>query len=202
MTFLEKIILGLSTSILINPYFLFFLSFVLIALWGDASLILLIVLGVNFNLPLWIIFVGAYLGAQLGDFIWFVLGRKFLPKLTKNEKWGQYYKNIIKTITRIAHKSVFITLTVVKFLYGTRVITVLYLSHRKPKLDVWKFLRYNSIALLVWLIFMGTVGYLVAIGFSLILNIFKNVQLAATCLILFFVVFNILQKFISRKLKK
>lgn len=202
MTLLETIVHSLSTSILINPYFLFFLSFVLIALWGDASMVLLMILGVGLKLPLWIILVGAYFGAQFGDFIWFILGRKLLPLVAKHERWGKHYIHLIKSLNKIAHKSVFITLTVVKFLYGTRVITVMYLSHRKPKLNIWKFLWYNSLALILWLAFMGTIGYLVAIGFSFIFNVVKDIQLAVTLLILFFIIFNIVQKFISKKLEK
>lgn len=202
MTFAELIINNISSSALSNPFVLFIVSFILIALWGDASMIFLMVMGVNLKFPIWLIITGAYLGAQFGDIIWFLLGKRFLPLLTKHERFGRNYKRLISVISRFAHKSVLLTLTIVKFLYGTRVITVLYLSHKKPKLNLSKFIAYNSIALLAWIAFMGTIGYLVAIGFSFIWHFFKSLELAVSVLIILFIIINFIQKLISKEIEE
>jgi len=202
MTFLETFIAGLSTSILVNPFFFFALSFIAISLWGDASMILLSILAFNLSIPFWILILGAYLGAQLGDSLWFLLGKKILPKIEKHNFWGGHYKKLFHAISKVAHKNILITLSIVKFLYGTRVLTLIYFSHKKHKLSFARFVYYNSIALVLWVGFMATIGWLVALGFNFVLNTVKSIELALTLLLLFFILFNIIQRQINKKIEK
>lgn len=202
MTFLETFIAGLSTSALVNPVVFFVITFIAISLWGDASMILLAVLAVNLAIPFWILLVGGYFGAQLGDCLWFLLGKKILPRIEKHDIWGKHYKKLFHAISKVAHKNILITLSIVKFLYGTRVLTLIYFSHKKHKLNFLKFFYYNSIALVLWVAFMATVGYLVALGFNFVLNAVKSIELALTLLVVFFILLNIIQRQINKKLEK
>ena len=201
MTFLETVIGALSASILVNPYFFFFVAIIAVALWGDASMILLSIAAFDLGVPFWIVIFGGYLGAQIGDCAWFLLGKKILPFIEKHKLWGKHYKNLFRAISGVAHKNILVTLSIVKFLYGTRVLTLIYFSHRKHKLSFAKFFYYNSIALLLWIAFMGSIGYLVALGFNFVFSVVKSIELTLGLLFLFFVLLNLIQRYINKKLE-
>lgn len=200
MGWLEGFLAGISSSALANPVFFFVITIIAISLWGDASMIALSILAIQLNIGFWIVLVGGYIGAMIGDIAWFVLGKRILPKLGRHKRFKKYYARIIHHINRVAHRNAFVTLCLAKFLYGTRVITVFYLAERKMKLA--KFIKYNSVALMLWVLFMGTIGYLVAKGFTFLVNIVKNAQLALTLLIIFFILFSIIQKKVNQMLEK
>ena len=165
------------------------------ALWGDASLVALVILSVHFHIPLWIIFSAAYFGTMIGDAIWYGLGVRFLATF-KNEKFNHGYRHVEKLMEKVFGGSSFILLCIVKFLYGTRVITTLYLS--KKKIGFGRFLYYNCFATILWVIFMGGIGYLAAVGFNWVYKAVENLQIAITILILVFIIFNFIQKAINR----
>ena len=180
--------------------FLFFIiAIIATALWGDASMIVLIVTAMHFNFPLWIIMIAGYIGSMIGDVIWFVLGMKFLKRVEKHEKFGKGYNKLVAVINKISHKNPLVTLSIVKFLYGTRVITIIYLVKKKLKLR--KFIEYNALALILWVFFMTAVGYLVGLGFAFVANVVKNIELAITLLIVLFILFNLLQRRINEWLE-
>ena len=173
----------------VNNYLVFFLaSMVATALWGDASLVALVILSVHFKISLWIVILAAYLGTMVGDAIWFMIGNKFLNKF-KSDKFNHGYKHVEKLMERFFKGSSFALLCIVKFLYGTRVITTLYLA--KKKIGFGKFLYYNCFATILWIIFMGGIGYLAAIGFDWVYKTVENVRIALTLLVVAFIVFNL-----------
>ena len=182
----------------VNNYTIFFLvSMVSTALWGDASLVALIILSVHFEIPLWIVILAAYVGTMVGDAIWFMLGNKFLHKF-KSDKFNHGYRHVEKLMERFFRGSSFALLCIVKFLYGTRVITTLYLA--KKKIGFGKFLYYNCFATILWIIFMGGIGYLAAIGFAWVYKTVENLQIALTILVVGFIIFNLAQKGFNRLL--
>lgn len=200
MGWLEAFLAGISSSALANPLLFFVVTIIATALWGDASMIALSILAIQFKIGVWTVLVGGYIGAMLGDIAWFILGKKILPKLGRHRRFREYYARIIHHINNVTHSNAFVTLCLAKFLYGTRVITVFYLAERKMKL--LQFIKYNAVALILWVAAMGTIGYLVAKGFTFLVYTVKNVQLALTLLIIFFVLFSILQKKINKMLER
>jgi membrane protein DedA with SNARE-associated domain len=87
-----------------------------------------------------------------------------------------------------------LALTAVKYLYGTRVITILYLV--KEKISYRKFIYYDFVSTFFWIIGVGFLGWLIGRGFVL-LKTFENMQLAVTALLLFFALFYIFQREIN-----
>jgi membrane protein DedA with SNARE-associated domain len=184
----------------VNNYTIFFLiSMVVTALWGDVSLVALIVLSVHLKIPLWIIVSAAYFGTMIGDAIWFMLGKIFLNKF-KSDKFNRGYRHVEKLMETFFWGSSFALLCIVKFLYGTRVITTLYLS--KKKISFWRFVYYNCFATILWIIFMGGIGYLAAIGFDWVYSTVENLQIALTILVVGFILFNLGQKALNRWLDR
>lgn len=196
MAFLENLAIIVSQNL---PVF-WFVAFFATALWGDATFILLTILSINFHIPLWIIFSAAFFGTLLGDTLWFLLGVKFLINFEKHKKFGKHYRNVVSWLRKIFGKKYLSALTIVKFLYGTRVITIMYLANER--IGYRKFMRYNLIATALWTMGVGAIGILAGLGFTLIINVFKNVQLAITLLIVIIIIINLIQRKITERVER
>jgi len=199
MSLLETIVHSLSTSVLANPLYFFIIAVIATMLWGDASMVLFSIISTTLGLPFILVLIAGYIGATIGDTIWFLAGYKILPFFIDHHLFSKGYKKIVNVIEAVAHKNITVTLTIVKPLYGTRIITILYLANKK--IGVWRFMRCNALALMFWALYMGGLGYLVAKGFRFIFNTFKSIQLALSLLVLFFILFNIIQKQLNKKIE-
>ena len=89
-------------------------------------------------------------------------------------------------------------LLVTKFIYGTRIFTIISFSTRG--IPLFKFTYLNSLVIAVWLSCILGIGWLIGHGSSLFLDIYKNPVQTSIGLILLMVIFNILRHFISKYL--
>jgi len=190
----------IAISFIQNIPLFWIVGFILVALWGDGSFIIFTVVAVNYNVSLWIVFTAAYFGTLFGDMIWFGLGKKFLYKFREGRKFSKQYNRIVGFIERTFGKRSFLGLCIIKFLYGTRIIFTLYLANKN--MTYLRFLIYDLIANLIWVTFVGAIGYLVGIGFGFVLRTFKNIELLLTLVVILVLIFNYIQKRISEKLEK
>ncbi len=195
MAILETLAIQLAS----NAILFFFLALIGTALWGDASLIFFVAFSVNYQISLWLVFFAAYIGTMIGDSLWFALGKYLEPKIEKNEKLKKSYVKIAEIIELVFGKRHLLALTIVKYLYGTRVITIIYLA--KQKIGYKKFLFYDFISTFGWVIGMGFIGWLVGVGF-IVLRTAKNIQLGIAAVIIFFILLNLAQKKLNGKLEQ
>jgi membrane protein DedA with SNARE-associated domain len=194
MQIIEILALNLAMS---NWFFV--LVLIATALWGDAALIFFTAFSVNYNISLWIVFFSAYIGTMIGDSIWFMLSLRYGHHLEKRKKLKKAYIKIEKIIEQVFGKRHLLALTVVKYLYGTRVITILYLA--KEKIRYKQFLYYDLVSTFFWIIGVGFLGWLIGEGFVL-LKTFENMQIAFTALIVFFALFYTFQREINYLIEK
>lgn len=143
-------------------------------------------------LPLWQIMIFAPIGVFLSDIIVFSIGRFHLVhNFHKLETFSKVYMKVDKVIQRIS-KKVFLTLLYTKFMYGARILTLLYLGIRKTNFK--KFLISDFLVVAIWIIPITLVGWLGGSGFKLVMTIFKSIQIASITIVLF-----IIAVFLSRK---
>jgi len=190
----------LAVQVASNISLFFILGVIGTALWGDGALIFFTAFSVNYKISLWLIFFAAYIGTMIGDSLWFLIGIKLARKIEKNKKMYKGYKKIAFIIDKIFKHNHLLALTVVKYLYGTRVITIFYLA--KEKIGYKKFIYYDFISTLFWVLGVGLIGYLVGLGFVWIQTAFKNIQLTILALIIIFILFGWLQRAINMKIGK
>jgi membrane protein DedA with SNARE-associated domain len=183
-----------------NVPLFFLISMIGTALWGDGALIFLVALCVSLKASLVTLFFAAFVGTFIGDSIWFFIGKKIAKNIKKYQRVNRGFESIAELIERIFNKNYLLALVTVKFLYGTRVITIFYLA--KEKMNYKKFLYYDSISTIFWLFGMGFVGYLVGLGVSWILNVVKNVQVAITFILFALAIIYLFQKLINKTLFK
>jgi len=190
----------LAVQVASNVSLFFILGVIGTALWGDGALIFFTAFSVNYGISLWIIFFAAYIGTMIGDSLWFLIGIKLAKKIEKNKKMHKGYEKIAFIIDKLFKHNHLLALTVVKYLYGTRVITIFYLA--KEKIGYKKFIYYDFISTLFWVLGIGLIGYLVGLGFVWIQTAFKNIQLTILAVIIIFLLFSWLQRTINMKIGK
>jgi membrane protein DedA with SNARE-associated domain len=104
------------------------------------------------------VFVLAFLATIVSDTVWFLLAKKILLWLNRLEKYKTHSEIIVNKMTKLTGDKPFLALLFVKFLYGTRVITIIYLSLRSIPLK--KFVIYDALGTLIWLAVIIPIGWL------------------------------------------
>ena len=110
------------------------------------------------------VFLLSLVGTLASDAIWFLFGNTIF-KLTR--KWQANQKKYQKLITRLdnlTRNKPFLALLFIKFLYGTRILTILYLSTKK--ISFWKFLFFDTLGTILWLIVMIAIGWMAGKGIA------------------------------------
>lgn len=146
----------------------------------------------------WIVFILSFLGTIISDSLWFTGGsgiKKFASKkITTNT---HSIKHTLQAIERITNGKTFLSLLFIKFLYGTRIITIFYLASQK--FPFRKFLLYNTLGTIIWLIIMITVGWLLGQGVKLIMVDFTYIEFAFLGLVIIIMCIKFLIKWITKK---
>lgn len=146
--------------------------------------------------PLWIVFVGSFLGMLFTDTFWFFVARSRVfgalrDRIMRNTK---NYIELSKHLQRVSHGRDIIILLISKILIGTRILVILYLSNKR--MSYMMFMAYNVIPTFLWGLALCLLGYAAGKGFSDIFRIYEHVALAATFLVVFCLIFYILLRYI------
>jgi membrane protein DedA with SNARE-associated domain len=191
---------AIAPIIINNLVLFFFIILISCAIWGDGSYIFFVILAYESGINLLWVFTAAYMGSLLGDFIWFFIGLKFIGKRLKKDKNLQIYLYVGEFFERFFKNKDFLAILLTKFLYGTRIITTIYMANKK--LRFLRFLLYDLIANLWWVVLIGAIGWLFALGVETAYVLFKNAQIAILLLVILLIGFFYIQKKINKKIKK
>lgn len=113
-------------------------------------------------LSLQVVFWVSFLGTVISDLIWFLFGFHFVSRLENHDKHKHNYAKAIRHVDRLVGKRPFLALLFIKFAYGTRVLTIIYLSVKR--LSFWKFVFFDSLGTIIWLIVMVSIGWFAGRG--------------------------------------
>jgi membrane protein DedA with SNARE-associated domain len=168
---------------------------------GEEAIITLAFLSAAGLFPLWWIVVFSTIGVYLSDIIILFIGRSnLINNFQRLEKYSKVYQKIDYLIVKISKKNLFLTLLYTKFLYGTRVLTLIYLGIKKVKLT--KFLIYDFIVVCIWIIPIILVGWLGGSSFRVVINVFKKIELTIILVIIFIILIILIRTWIKTKLLK
>lgn len=131
-------------------------------LFGETVIITIATLAVSFGWPFVHIFWVALLGTVASDTVWFYLGRGILRRLRRFESYERKHEKMMQALQRYAGEKPFLALLYIKFLYGTRIITMLYLSLRR--VPVQSFILFDTIGSAIWLFVVMSLGWLAGLG--------------------------------------
>ena len=146
-------------------------------LFGDTVVLSLGLLSAKGTVSIPLIVIFGFLGTVISDSIWFFMAdfihnRKYVKdKLNKNKK-------ALIALDKLTGRKPFLFLSFAKFLYGTRILFIVYLSIKKLKYT--KFMIYNSIGTLIWLAVLILIGWLSGKGIINIIPKFMGAQYLLT----------------------
>jgi membrane protein DedA with SNARE-associated domain len=142
----------------------------------------------------------AFLGTILSDSLWFIGGRYFLTIIHRWEKYQHKYGKFIKGLEKVSGKRPFLVLLFIKFLYGTRILTIIYLSVRK--ISFLSFLIFDALGAILWLAVMIFMGWLVGKGTTDIIPFLNKAEYGLSFLFLIIIGFKMITLWLEKKIIK
>jgi membrane protein DedA with SNARE-associated domain len=140
----------------------------------------------------------ALLGTVISDTLWFLLGKKVLKNSQFWKKKEEKHKHTIDRIDNIAHGRLFRILCIIKFVYGTRILSIVYLSVRS--LQLGKFTLYNSISSLMWLIVVITIGWVAGKELINLYPVFRQLEYLLGALIVLIIISKIVMVWVTKRI--
>ncbi|MBT4135889.1 hypothetical protein HOD75_00825 [archaeon] len=168
---------------------------------GEETITVLTFLAVAGKIKLWDVIIFGFIGMFLCDHMFFFIGRlRLMKKLFKFRKFTNHYHKLDRLIRKASMESVFLTVLYTKFIYGISIITLVYLGFKGTKLRT--FTISSFIANIIGMTIIVTLAYFFGGMFFLFLKTFRNLQLSIFLIIVLFVLFLILKKWISERFLK
>ena len=150
--------------------------------------------------PLMHVFWLSLAGIITSDSVWFLFGRKIMLYFNRWERHKTRSERILAAIESITGNNRLALMVCAKFVYGTRIFTIMYLSMRK--MNYGRFAAYDTISSSLWLTVICAIGWLAGKSVTNLVPFLNTFEYAALFLILVIVVFKIGMVWISRKIAK
>lgn len=144
-----------------------------------------------------VVFGLSLIGTLASDIIWFLLGNR----VVHSERWDKYkekYVHIVHFLERKTGQRPYRALLFIKFMYGTRILTIVYLSVRK--VGFWKFLLYDILSTAILLAVLIPIGYLAGKGYENLVHVFHNVTYGITALVGIFILYKLVTLWLGKKI--
>jgi membrane protein DedA with SNARE-associated domain len=168
---------------------------------GEAAMIALAFLLAQHFFSLLPFFIVSFFAVLCTDTLWFFIGKTRIAGRIFDHK---YVNNTVVLITEAIHKisrgNHLLAMIFAKFLIGTRVVVILYVS--KTDITFKKFINANMIAIFIWLSVLIPIGYLSGLGFTYLSNVLNNIYVSIGFIILVFVLFSMAQLWLKKVFTK
>lgn len=143
-------------------------------LGGELALFSLGFLIASKYLPILPTLVLAFVGSFVPNIVWFLCGKsKIINKIIINRYADSAISSLTDSIHKITKSNYLLGIVIAKFLVGTPVILMLYIN--KTKLSFEKFMYYESVAILLSVMFIMPIGFASGFGFNYLANILENI---------------------------
>lgn len=168
-------------------------------LFGETVILAATFLAAEGLWSFWEVFVLSFFGGLIADILWFLLGR-YAGGRIKRWQWVErrYHHYVAEIEQDVEHTLYYIILF--KFLYGTRIITILYTSMRR--IPFLRFLLYDAIGTALLLVVIMGIGYFIWLGFPGALSGFRIIQLTLIALLVLTVLFRFVIPWAFRRWRK
>ncbi|MEK7634495.1 MAG: VTT domain-containing protein [Patescibacteria group bacterium] len=173
--------------------FAYLLIFIGIILEGDIVLFASAFLAYNGFFNKWYILFIAFFGAIIGDFLWYKAGYRLNNLSSLFNKFINRFKFLDNHLTVRPFHTIFIS----KFTYGFH--RLLFMRAGILNFDLVKLFKYDLISVVVWLIIVWGLGYFSGASFLIVKKYFRFTEIG---LLVFVLIFFILEYFLSKRSKK
>jgi membrane protein DedA with SNARE-associated domain len=156
-------------------------------------------------IPIWEVILIGIIGMIILDSLWFLAARTkwatYILKFERRNSDAKERESFVETIgNKLAKTHPLTFLSLSKFIYGTRVISIIYASIRGEKF--WNFVKYDLIAIGIWCAVMSPLGWIAGRGSTFLLEAAKSTEkVLALVLFLFAALYllNLLVRYLAKK---
>lgn len=149
---------------------------------------------------LWTVYLWALLGTLAADAAWFYFGPRALRLMHRWEKVKQKHEAIVSALQKHTGNKPFLSMLFIKFLYGTRILTIIYLS--SVKVRFWTFMFFDLIGTAVWLVVMVGAGWLAGKGLADVLPAVRSFEYLLTGLVALMIIFKLVTSWLEKRIAK
>lgn len=142
----------------------------------------------------------ALTGTLASDSVWFLVGRKIYFRLRHSQTHRKQQERVLGLLEQFTGNNLLLFMLCIKFAYGTRILTIVYLSMRKMRFRV--FLGLDTLSTLIWLPVMCIIGWLAGKSLINLMPFLNTFEYATVLLIFVIVLFKLAIVWISRKVTK
>ncbi|MBT3181794.1 MAG: hypothetical protein HN337_04700 [Deltaproteobacteria bacterium] len=169
-------------------------SFLGAFLGGTSVTLFLAVLAGQGQLPPSELAIGAALGNLSSDFLWFMVGKsKRMLKWTSKGRFQRGYERV-QRLAEVHKQQDLAIFILVKFLYGLRVITIIFFGRMRYSLK--RFIVLDTAAVLIITASVIAAGWAAGKGASIFLDIFDGIRLAFTATVVGWLLFMVVRKLV------
>ena len=191
----------LTVFILHYPLSQYLIIFLGAAFVGELALFTLGFLTAQGILSIFPLIIFSFLGVLASDILWFLLGKTAVVGKMISHRYTYATVSIIsKAIDRTSKGNRFVAVVLAKFLIGTRILLIIYLS--KTNLEFKRFVYYDAMAIFFWLIVIIPIGVIAGHGFTILAEVFHNLYLAIGFILFILLIIVIVQVWLERYLSK
>jgi|SRR3989344_4229800 len=175
----------------------YFIIFFAAGFGGEFALLALGFLAAQGFLSTIPLIILSFLGTFFSDTLWFLLGR---TKIIKNIITHRHANTTVAIITEAVHRvsrgNHLLALIIAKFLVGTRVLLIMYVSTTNIRFK--QFIRSDIIAIFIWISVVIPIGFLSGFGFIYLAEILENLYVAVGFILLIIIIIIILEIWLKR----
>lgn len=181
------------------------LALLIAPLFGEEVVVFLAVLSGRGIVPFYEVFFFGILGVLIIDSVMFFSGRYLYEGFLSKYKFISKRMNKIKLKPgAVKSKKLPVYIFITKFIWGTRIPSILYLGTQKIK--YLRFIVYDFLAIMLWALIILPVSWLAGRGFTRLLGIVRGAErllvVALIVALIFFVASKIFSKYIGPKVMK
>jgi len=143
------------------------------------------------------VFVIFVVGTIIADVAWFAFGEQVMHYARRWDAVRTRYEDYMSAFSEKSNRAQFLYLLFFKFLYGTRIITIVYLSVHG--MSLWKFVIFDTIATIILTLAVMAAGLMVWNGIVSALPILHSVQFGLVVLVVLAIAFNFLTRWLGKK---
>lgn len=176
----------LRSFMLAYPFLEYPIVFLGAAFGGELTIITLGFLAAQNVFSTFIFILLSFFGVLSSDILWFFLGRTvFVQRIISHRYATSAISAIHQIMRKMSHGSDLVAFIIAKFLVGTRVLIIMYLS--ATKIEFRNFVRYDVVAIILWLLVVIPIGFVAGLGFTYLSEVFRNVYAAMGFILLILV---------------
>jgi|SRR3989338_5753150 len=179
--------------VLFNEYSII-LALIAGLMMGDLMILLGIMAGAG-KANFFLILLFGYIGGVLHDVLFYFLSNsRLMHRIKKRYRLPAKKNKIAHFIEKLGKGHYFWPILLAKFVYGVRDAVVLYVAHNHKSFK--KYLLVVSLAEIIWISIITSIGWLAGRGFTSLLKLFKGLEKWLLIILIGVILIYLINKFI------